>query len=242
MAVFPDTGWGSLSNGPPHRHPHWPPPQRKASLALRSFFFGFLFYSTHHFLTSYEVLTLSLFPVGLSALQVSTPERGSLSLLQLWRYSVSICYVNGSCMTPYLSQDWCVSKATPDAKTIPLEPTWGIEAVRVILGGVGCEDVHPCVVGRTDGVGVDTGDHHMPFYEPVPAKWKREVIPLWGCDGDCVTCHQMTSHTAPGVIRFTSGDHTGLNNWLHEIQKQQLRERRKGINTEGGKVILFRAL
>lgn len=71
---------------------------------------------------------------------------------------------------------------TGNPKTMPLEPTWGIEAVSVVLGGVGCEDIHPCVVGCTDGIGGDPRDHHMAFYEPIPAKEKQEVINRHGQD------------------------------------------------------------
>lgn len=68
------------------------------------------------------------------------------------------------------------AKATQNTKPIHLERTWGIEAIRVILGGIGCKDVHSRVVCSTDGIGVDPGDHHVPIYEPVPAKEKPEVI------------------------------------------------------------------
>lgn len=67
--------------------------------------------------------------------------------------------------------------ATP--QTMHLEPTWGIEAICVIVGGVRREeDVHSCVVGRTDSVRVDPWDYHISFYEPIPAKEKQEAIDM----------------------------------------------------------------
>lgn len=63
-------------------------------------------------------------------------------------------------------------------KTVHLEPTWGIEAICVIVGSVGLEDIHSCVVGCADGIGGDPRDHHIVLYESVPAKGKHEVINL----------------------------------------------------------------
>lgn len=51
------------------------------------------------------------------------------------------------------------------------------------MGGVGCEeDIHSCVVGCTDSVGVDPRDYHVSFYEPIPAKEKQEAIDMNGWD------------------------------------------------------------
>lgn len=176
-----------------------------------------LFYSTHYSLTSYEVLNISVScrPPCLarstwsSRKLVSAVEIFSEHLLCEWKLHDSPLKPRRKVPSATPPEAY-VPKAIPNAKTIHLAPTWGVEAVRVILGGVGREDVHACVVRSTDGVGVDTGDHHMPLYEPVPAKQTREVIHLQGCDGDSITCHQTTSHAVPCVIQFTSGALRGL--------------------------------
>lgn len=67
---------------------------------------------------------------------------------------------------------------TGSPKTMHIEPTWGIEAICVIVGSVGLEDIHSCVVGCADGIGSDPRDHHIVLYESIPAKGKHEVINL----------------------------------------------------------------
>lgn len=68
------------------------------------------------------------------------------------------------------------------SKTMHLEPTWGIEAICVVVGSIGLEDIHSCVVGCADGIGGDPRDHHIVLYESIPAKGKHEVINLHGQD------------------------------------------------------------
>lgn len=71
---------------------------------------------------------------------------------------------------------------TGSPKTMHLEPTWGIEAICIVLGSIGLEDIHSCVVGCADGIGGDPRDHHIVLYESIPAKGKHEVINLHGQD------------------------------------------------------------
>ena len=68
---------------------------------------------------------------------------------------------------------------TGNPKTMHLEPTWGIEAICVIVGGVWRdEDIYSCVVGCTDSVGMNPRNYHISFYEPIPAKEKQEAIDM----------------------------------------------------------------
>lgn len=128
-----------------------------------------------------KLFNMYLFTVGLSNLVGKHPgdrnpsspgEILSEHLLCEWRLHESPLKPRLSAMLPKAGRP----KATQNTKPIHLEPTWSIEAIRVILGGIGCKDVHSRVVCSTDGIGVDPGDHHVPIYEPVPAKETPEVI------------------------------------------------------------------
>ena len=141
-------------------------------------------------------------------------------LLCEWRLHESPLKLRLSAMLPKAG----LPKATQDLKLTHLGPTWGIKAVRVILGGVGCEDVHPRVVRSTDGIGVDPGNHHMPFYEPVPAKENQRSSTCNSVIRDFIKSHPRPFHAVQNFLPLTPGHVRVFNNWVTQKPKQQQRD------------------
>lgn len=138
--------------------------------------------------------------------------------------------MDGGCMNPHWSRD-CQprpAESHPGLKGTRLRPTWGIEAVGIILGGVGREDVHPRVVRSTDGIGVDPWNHHMPVYEPVPAKENQRSSTCNSVIRDFIKSHPTTFHAVQYFLQLTPRHVRVFNNWVTQKPKTTAEGQWKG--------------